>query len=411
MTYMDSLISALQSLKVNVLRSALTTLGIVIGVGAVIAMVSIGAGAQSRVNDLINSLGSNLLMVTPGSVTQGGVRLGTGTRFTLTEDDAESIGRDMSSIVVASAPGVRGSGQVVSGNVNWATSIQGVTPEFFDAREWEPEIGRLFSQEEVTGAGKVVLLGATVAENLFAGGDPVGQIIRLQNVPLEVIGVLQRKGETPFGGDQDDTVIIPLSTAKKRVLGDRQLRGNLVHSISIKVSEASLMDEAERELRELLRQRHRLRDASPDDFTIRNLSQIMETRAESSRVMTLLLAAVASVSLIVGGIGIMNIMLVTVTERTREIGLRMAIGARGRDILTQFVMEAVMLSLIGGIIGVTLGLSGSIMIAEIANWPVLIQPQSVVIAVAFSAFIGVFFGFYPARRAARLDPIEALRYD
>ncbi|HEU0071971.1 MAG TPA: ABC transporter permease [Alphaproteobacteria bacterium] len=411
MTFWDSLVSALQSLKVNVLRSALTTLGIVIGVGAVIAMVAIGAGAQSRVNDLINSLGSNLLMITPGSVTQGGVRLGTGTRFTLTEDDAEAIARDLSTIVVASAPTVRGGGQVVAGNVNWATSIQGVTPEFFDAREWEPGMGRLFSQEEVTGAGKVVLLGATVAENLFSGGDPVGQIVRLQNVPLEVVGVLARKGETPFGGDQDDTVMIPLSTAKKRVLGDRQLRGNLVHSISIKVADSSLMDEAERDTRDLLRQRHRLRDSTPDDFTIRNLSQIMETRAESSRVMTLLLAAVASVSLIVGGIGIMNIMLVTVTERTREIGLRMAIGARGRDILTQFVIEAVMLSLIGGIIGICLGLGGSIMIAELAGWPMLIQPQAIVIAVAFSAFIGVFFGFYPARRAARLDPIEALRYD
>ena len=411
MTFWDSLVSALQSLKVNVLRSALTTLGIVIGVGAVIAMVAIGAGAQSRVNDLINSLGSNLLMITPGSVTQGGVRLGTGTRFTLTEDDAEAIGRELSSIVVASAPTVRGQGQTVAGNVNWATSIQGVTTEFFDAREWDVDIGRLFSQDEVVGAGKVVLLGATVAENLFSGGDPVGQIIRLQNVPLEVVGVLGRKGETPFGGDQDDTVIIPLSTAKKRVLGDRQLRGNLVHSISIKVADSGLMEQAERDTRDLLRQRHRLRDSVPDDFTIRNLSQIMETRAESSRVMTLLLAAVASVSLIVGGIGIMNIMLVTVTERTREIGLRMAIGARGRDILTQFVIEAVMLSLIGGVIGICLGLGGSIMIAELAGWPMLIQPQAIVVAVAFSAFIGVFFGFYPARRAARLDPIEALRYE
>ncbi|MFN4281028.1 MAG: ABC transporter permease [Alphaproteobacteria bacterium] len=411
MTFGDSLTSALQSLKVNVLRSALTTLGIVIGVGAVIAMVAIGAGAESRVNELIKSLGSNLLMITPGSVTQGGVRLGTGTRFTLTEDDAEAIGVELSSIVVASAATVRGSGQVVSGNVNWATSIQGVTLGFFDAREWEPEIGRLFSQEEVVGAGKVVLLGATVAENLFSGGDPVGQMIRLQNVPLEVIGVLARKGETGNGGDQDDTVVIPLSTAKKRVLGDRQLRGNLVHAIAVKVSDASLMDEAERGTRDLLRQRHRLRDTQADDFTIRNLSQIMETRAESSRVMTLLLAAVAGVSLIVGGIGIMNIMLVTVTERTREIGLRMAIGARGRDIMTQFVMEAVMLSLIGGVIGITLGLGGSILIAELAGWPMLIQPQAIAVAVAFSAFIGVFFGFYPARRAARLDPIEALRYE
>ncbi|HEY4133861.1 MAG TPA: ABC transporter permease [Alphaproteobacteria bacterium] len=411
MTFYDCLISALQSLKVNVLRSALTTLGIVIGVGAVIAMVAIGAGAESRVNDLIKSLGSNLLMVTPGSVTQGGVRLGTGTRFTLTDDDSDAIEQELSSIVITSAALVRGNGQVISGNANWATNIQGVTPQFFDAREWDVSLGRLFSQEEVASAGKVVLLGATVADNLFSGGDPVGQIVRLQNVPLEVVGVLERKGETPFGGDQDDTVLIPLSTAKKRVLGDRQLKGNLVQSISIKVRDASLMNEAERDTRDLLRQRHRLRDGQPDDFTIRNLSQIMETRAESSRVMTLLLAAVASVSLIVGGIGIMNIMLVTVTERTREIGLRMAIGARGSDILMQFVIEAVMLSLIGGIIGVTLGLGGSILIAHLAAWPMLVQPQAVVIAVAFSGFIGVFFGFYPARRAAQLDPIEALRYE
>lgn len=410
MNALDCLRSALQSLRVNVLRSALTTLGIVIGVGAVIAMVAIGAGAESRVTALINSIGTNILMITPGSVQSGGVRLGAGTRPALTVDDAEAIQNEIPS-VRAAAPLVHSGGQVVFGNTNWSTPIRGATAEFFETREWFVTTGRELTPEDVAGAAKVIVLGATVAEKVFGDEDPVGLIVRLQNVPLEVVGVLARKGESPWGGDQDDIVFIPVSTAKKRVLGDRQLRGNLVNSIMVKVRNADELAEAEQAVRELLRQRHRLRADRPDDFNLRNMTEALQTRAESSRVMTLLLASIASVSLLVGGIGIMNIMLVSVTERTREIGLRMAIGARGRDILAQFVTEAVVLSSIGGLVGVACGIGASMIIASAANWPMLVEPQSILVAVLFSAAIGVFFGFYPARRAARLDPIEALRYE
>ena len=410
MNAFDCLRSALQSLRINVLRSALTTLGIVIGVGAVIAMVAIGAGAEARVSALISSLGTNILMITPGAVNSGGVRLGAGTRPALTLDDAEAVQNEIGA-VQATAPIVRGSGQIVLGNGNWATTINGITAEYFEVRDWYASNGREFTPEDINGSAKVVILGATVAENIFGDGDPVGQMVRLQNVPLEVIGVLQRKGESPWGGDQDDIVFIPVTTAKKRVLGDRQLRGNLVNSILVKVRSVDLLPEAQDGARDLLRQRHRLRADRPDDFNLRNMSDALQTRAESSRVMTLLLASIASVSLLVGGIGIMNIMLVTVTERTREIGLRMAIGARGRDVLAQFVTEAVVLSSLGGMVGVLGGVGASMIIASVAGWPMLIEIKSILVAVLFSAAIGVFFGFYPARRAARLDPIEALRYE
>ena len=410
MNPLDCFLSALQSLRINVLRSALTTLGIVIGVGAVIAMVAIGAGAEARVSALISSLGTNILMITPGAVQTGGVRLGAGTRPALTLDDAEAVQNEIEAVVVA-APVLNGGGQIVFGNGNWGTPIRGVTGEFFETREWYAAAGRELTPEDVVGAAKVIVLGATVAENIFGDGDPIGQMVRLQNVPLEVVGVLQRKGESPWGGDQDDIVFIPMSTAKKRVLGDRQLRGNLVNSIMVKVRDSGELTQAEDAVRELLRQRHRLRADRPDDFNLRRMSDALQTRQESSRVMTMLLASIASVSLLVGGIGIMNIMLVSVTERTREIGLRMAIGARGRDILAQFVTEAVVLSLIGGLVGVVGGVAASTLIASSAGWPMLIEPDSIVVAVLFSGAIGVFFGFYPARRAARLDPIEALRYE
>jgi putative ABC transport system permease protein len=410
MNMIECVRSALQSLRINVLRSALTTLGIVIGVGAVIAMVAIGAGAEARVSALISSLGTNILMVTRGAVSTGGVRLAAGSRPALTLDDAEAIQNEIGA-VQAAAPVVRGSGQIVFGNGNWATTINGITAEYFETREWYAEAGRELIQEDINSAAKVIVLGATVAENIFGDGDPIGQIVRLQNVPLEVVGVLARKGESPWGGDQDDIVFIPVSTAKKRVLGERQLRGNLVNSIMVKVRSADLLPEAQPNVRDLLRQRHRLRGDRPDDFNLRNMSDVMQTRAESSRVMTLLLASIASVSLLVGGIGIMNIMLVSVTERTREIGLRMAIGARGRDVLAQFVTEAVVLSSIGGMVGVACGVGASMIIASMAGWPMLIEIDAILVAVLFSAAIGVFFGFYPARRAARLDPIEALRYE
>jgi putative ABC transport system permease protein len=401
---------AVRALRVNKLRSALTMLGIVIGVGAVITMVAVGAGAQARVAEQIQSLGSNMIIVLSGSVLAGGVRMGSGSQLTITEDDAWAIQREIAA-VAAAAPTSRGGAQVVYGNLNWATGIQGVTLEFFTTREWDVADGRLFSQEEIDGAGKVALVGQTVAGNLFGDGEPLGQVIRIKNVPFTVIGVLERKGQTTFGQDQDDTVLIPLSTAKKKVLGASQANARSVGSIAVKVREARAMPEAEQEIRGLLRQRHRLQPFQDDDFNIRNLTEVLQSQEASSRVLTLLLAAIASVSLLVGGIGIMNIMLVSVTERTREIGLRMAVGARGRDILLQFLVEAVTLSLIGGVVGITMGLAGSYAIAYFAQWRTLVSTEAVVVAFGFAAAVGVFFGFYPARKAAALNPIDALRYE
>jgi putative ABC transport system permease protein len=402
--------SARTAIRVNKLRSALTMLGIVIGVGAVITMVAVGAGAQARVAEQIQSLGSNMIIVLSGSILSGGARMGSGSQLTITEDDAWAIQREIPA-VAAAAPTSRGGAQVVYGNLNWATGIQGVTLEFFTAREWDVADGRLFSQEEVEGAGKVALVGLTVAGNLFGDSDPLGQVIRIKNVPFTVIGTLERKGQTTFGQDQDDTVLIPLSTAKKKVLGASQANARSVGSIAVKVREARAMSEAEQEIRGLLRQRHRLQAFQDDDFNIRNLTEVLQSQEASSRVLTLLLAAIASVSLLVGGIGIMNIMLVSVTERTREIGLRMAVGARGRDILLQFLVEAVTLSLIGGVIGIAMGLAGSYAIAYFAQWRTLVSTEAVFVAFVFAAAVGVFFGFYPARKAAALNPIDALRYE
>ena len=410
MTYKDSIFAAIKAIRVNVLRSVLTALGIIIGVAAVIIMIAVGAGAQSQVDNLIKSLGSNLVLVLPGTTTSGGARGARGSRPTLTEDDAIAIQNEIDTAQVA-APVVRGSGQLIYGNQNWSTVIYGVTPEFKEAKEWKMKDGRWFSRDEVRSAAKVALVGKTIIENVFEGVDPVGEIIRVKRIPFTIIGTLAPKGETPMGTDQDDTVIVPLSTAKKRLLGGRRLSGKLVRTIWVKSYTAEGVDESVRAMTELLRQRHRIQPGQPDDFYVRNLSQILQARADSSRVMTLLLAAVASVSLIVGGIGIMNIMLVSVTERTREIGLRMAVGAKGIDILLQFLIEAVTLSLIGGIIGVILGLMGSVGIAEIGGWPAIIQIESVFLAFGFAATVGIFFGFYPAKKAAMLDPIEALRYE
>jgi putative ABC transport system permease protein len=399
-----------RALRVNKLRSALTMLGIIIGVAAVIAMVGVGAGAQARVAEQIQSLGSNLIIVLSGSVTSSGIRLGTGSQLTISEDDATAIAREVP-LVQAAAPSVRGTAQVVYGNLNWATSIQGVTPDYFEARDWPVTDGRAITPEDVDGAAKIALVGQTTALNLFGESEPLGQIIRIKKVPFTVVGVLSRKGQNSWGQDQDDVIMIPISTAKKKVLGVSQANPRSVGSISIKVRADEDMIEAEEQIRALLRQRHRLQPFQDDDFWLRNLSEVLQTQEESSRVMTYLLAAIASVSLLVGGIGIMNIMLVSVTERTREIGLRMAVGARRRHILLQFLIEAVTLSLIGGIIGIALGLGGSRAISYFAEWRTLVNPESILIAFGFAAGIGIFFGFYPARKASRLDPIEALRYE
>jgi len=401
---------AIRTLRVNKLRSALTMLGVIIGVGAVITMVAVGAGAQASVTERIESLGSNLIVATSGSVTSTGVRLGQGTQYTLTEDDAAAIAQEIQAVQLA-APSMKAKGQVVFGNLNWSTDIYGVTADYLEAHDWPLVAGRSIGREDVDGATKVVVLGQTTALNLFGDADPLGQIVRIQKVPFTVIGLLATKGESTDGWDQDDLILIPLSTAKKKVLGAPQPNPRSVRKVEIKIWDADDMAEAEAQLRELLRQRHRLQRGDADDFKLGNLTDIVETKEQAAQVMTYLLAAIASVSLLVGGIGIMNIMLVSVTERTREIGLRMAVGAQKRDILLQFLVEALTLSAIGGVVGVAAGLTGSRAINYFAEWRTLIAPDTIVLAFGFAAAVGIFFGFYPARKAANLDPIEALRYE
>ena len=401
---------ALQALKVNKLRSGLTMLGIIIGVAAVIVMIAVGSGAQARVKEQIAGLGSNLMILWAGSVTTAGVRGGSGTAQTLVEDDAWAVMNEIAEIQVA-APTQRGSGQIVWGNANWLASIVGTTPEYFEARDWGLISGRLFEAGEMSGAGKVAIIGQTVARELFGDGDPVDQIIRVRGVPFTVIGLLERKGQSMMGQDQDDIVIIPLTTARNKIFGALQGRIGRVSSIFIKAKDGVDMKEAEDKVRVLLRQRHRLSGNTPDDFSLRNLTEILQAQEAASKVMAILLAAVASVSLLVGGIGIMNIMLVSVTERTREIGLRLAVGARSKDILSQFLVEAITLSTIGGVLGILLGGLGTWLVAELAAWPVQLSVLSVVLAVGFSAVIGIFFGYYPARKASSMQPIQALRYE
>ena len=401
---------ALRALKVNKLRSVLTMLGIIIGVGAVITMIAVGGGAQARVEEQIKSLGSNLMIIIPGSTTSGGVRMGGSSAQTLTEDDAWAITREVQE-VQASAPSNRGSGQIIAGNSNWSTVIYGVTPEYMEVRDWPIVSGRGFEPQEVSGAGKVALVGQSVAKQLFGDADPVDQQIRIRKVPFTIVGVLEKKGQSMMGQDQDDVILVPLATARNRLFGNPQGKLRRVGVISVKVRDGQNMKEAEDRIRELMRQRHKLQPGTDDDFTIRNLTEILQAQEASSKVLALLLAAVASVSLLVGGIGIMNIMLVSVTERTREIGLRMAVGARANDILKQFLVEAVTLSLIGGLLGIALGLGGSLAIGQFAGWRTSLSPESIVLAVGFAAAIGIFFGFYPARKASRLLPIEALRYE
>jgi len=401
---------ALRSLAVNKLRSALTMLGIIIGVAAVIVMIAVGAGAQARVEEQIKALGSNLLLILSGARTQAGVRLGLGSSYTLSEEDANAINREIPE--ARAAPAVRGGAQVIWGNANWSTQIYGTTPDYLEVRQWALAAGRAFEPAEMAGAGKVCIVGQTVVKQLFGGTDPVDQVIRIKRVPFTVIGVLETKGQSMMGTDQDDIILVPLATARNRVLGSATLaKQRAVTTIWVKVAEGYDTRAAEEQVRALLRQRHRLQPGADDDFSLRNLAEIMAAQEASSRVLALLLAAVASVSLLVGGIGIMNIMLVSVTERTREIGLRMAIGARTRDILGQFLVEAVTLSLIGGLAGILIGLAGAWAIAAVAGWRVLLSPESVMLAAAFAFAVGVFFGFYPARKAARLNPVEALRFE
>ena len=410
MNWLAALRSALRALAANTLRSILTMLGIIIGVAAVITMIAVGRGATERVQEQMKGLGSNIMLVLPGSVTAGGVRLGAQTGQALSEDDANAIARDVPEVQVA-APNLRTGAQVVVGNTNWSTSILGTTNDYLEAREWPLAAGRGFEAAEMQGSAKVAIIGQTVATQLFGEADPLDQVIRVKKIPVTVIGLLDRKGQNSMGQDQDDLVVLPISTYRNRIQGGNAGKLKRIGAISVKVKEGQSMKVAEDNIKELLRQRFKVQGGADDPFSIRNLTEILQAQEASSQVMTLLLAAVAGISLVIGGIGIMNIMLVSVTERTREIGLRMAVGARGQDILAQFLIEAVTLSLIGGAIGVLFGAVATWAVGSFAGWQVAMTPSSILLAAGFSAFVGIFFGFYPARRASKLLPIEALRYE
>jgi putative ABC transport system permease protein len=403
-----SLRIALRALMVNKMRSALTMLGIIIGVGAVVAMIAVGSGAKQRIAEQIASMGSNLLIVLSGSSTSGGLRFGSGTVPTLNVGDAKAILTEIPAVKYV-APTLGGGAQVVFGNQNWSTIVNGTTPEALEIREWPLSSGRSFTQQDVDGATKVCLLGKTVADNLFGGIDPIGQVIRIKMVPFTVIGVLAPKGQSTQGQDQDDTIIVPLTTAQKKLFG-MQFPG-MVRVIMVQARQPEVMKDVENQINDLLRQRHHIQPKQDNDFSVRNLTEIMSTAEQSASVMSLLLGAIASISLIVGGIGIMNIMLVSVTERTREIGIRIAVGAKGRDILLQFLIESLVLSLIGGTVGIGIGVAGTLILSSFTQWPTLFSIEAILLAFLFSGSVGVFFGFYPARKASMLNPIEALRYE
>jgi putative ABC transport system permease protein len=405
---LSSMRIAFRALRMNKLRSGLTMLGIIIGVAAVIATVAIGSGATQRIEEQIASIGSNLIIVLPGSTTSSGLRLGTGNAVTLTEADARELATQCPAIAFAT-PTVRGGAQVVYENNNWATIIFGVTPDYLTIRDYTIAQGAAFTQQDVVGANKVALLGKTVLTNLFGDIDPIGQTIRIKKVPFIVVGVLSPKGQSSTGQDQDDVILLPISSAKRKVIGIKQANADAVDAIAMQAQNGSQIQAAQEEATASLRQRHHLQPAEPDDFSIRSMEDIFAAQEASSRILSLMLAAVASVSLIVGGIGIMNIMLVSVRERTREIGLRQAVGAKVRDILTQFLVEAVTLSIAGGIVGILLGIIASTVISRVAGWNTVVGVGAVSLAVFFSALVGISFGFYPARKAAYLDPIEALR--
>jgi putative ABC transport system permease protein len=396
---------AAQSIRKNTMRALLTMLGIVIGVGAVIVMVAVGQGAQSRIEEQIQNLGTNMIVVTPGSSAQGGVSQGAGTFNRLTIDDAELL-KQQSTLLAAVSPVIFTRVQVIGGEGNWRTLINGVATDYQQIRDWPLESGEFFSDADVRSMRKVALLGSTVAKNLYPDADPVGQQIQIRNVPFTIVGVLTTKGQTASGTDQDDVVLVPYTTAQTRLAG-RSFIGQILASTFSPGDVAA----AQQEIRAIMRESHRLAAGDADDFTVRNQTELADAASGTTEVMSWLLAAIASISLVVGGIGIMNIMLVSVTERTREIGIRLAIGARGSDVLRQFLVESVVMSLVGGVIGLAVGFGGAALLGHLTGWSTSTPVEAVVIAVGFSAAVGVFFGYYPARKAAALNPIEALRYE
>jgi len=399
---------ALRALQRNKMRSFLTALGIIIGVSAVIAMVAIGEGAKARVEQAFASMGSNLLIILPGTTTRGGAFGGFGSMPTLTWEDLKAIQSEVPAVRSAAAV-LRSAAQIMSEDQNWSTTVNGTSPDYFDIRSWPAARGSLFSQSDVEGGNKVVVLGQTVVDKLFGSADPVGQMVRIKNIPFQVVGVLEKKGQSPQGQDYDDTAFVPQTTFQAKVQGG--LQKYIQGTIFVSALSPEATARAQTEITGLLRDRHHLQLGSDDDFSIRNLTEMASAQQEGTNTLTTLLAAIAAVSLLVGGIGIMNIMLVSVTERTREIGVRMAVGAKTYNILAQFLVEALTLSLAGGIIGIALGLLGAQRLAAQFGWPMLVRPDIILIAVGFSALVGVGFGLYPARKASRLDPIEALRYE
>ena len=398
---------AVRALGRNKMRTALTMLGIVIGVGAVIVLVSIGQGAQSMVLDQISNMGSNMMYVMPGNMSFGGASQGLGASSTLTGEDVEAMVKEVPTIAAAS-PTVNASGQLVFGNQNWFVRMQGTNDKFPEIRSWKVEQGEFFTEADVRSASRVIVLGKTVAEKLFPGIDPIGESIRVRNLPFRVVGVLAGKGQSMVGQDQDDTAVIPYTTAQRKLLG--QQIPSISQAMVSAVSQQST-GVTQRQITELLRQRHKIPQGEPDDFTVRNMTDAAQTFQQLTTIMTLLLGSIAAISLIVGGIGIMNIMLVSVTERTREIGIRMAVGARPNYVRMQFLMESVALSLMGGLIGVLIGGGLAAVVSKLLGWPTLVSALSVLVSFAFATLIGVFFGYYPAHKAAALDPIEALRYE
>jgi putative ABC transport system permease protein len=405
MRFFSTILAALRALRRNKLRSILTALGIIIGVGAVIALVSIGNGAQAQVESQIAALGQNIILIFAGSVNSAGTRSGYGGAGTLTVEDARAIKAEVRDIENIS-PEITTGNQVLANGLNWGTTIKGESEDYLDMRQWPLEEGAMFSEQDVRSTAKVCVVGQTIVNNLFPDGDPVGKTLRIRNLPFKILGVLASKGFSLQGNDQDDIVIVPYTSCMKRIA-----RQNFLRTINVQASDPTRMANIEMDISNLLRDKHHITESREDDFNVRDQQEIADAATASTKAMTFLLAMIAGVSLVVGGIGIMNIMLVSVTERTREIGIRLAVGAHGRDVLMQFLIEAIVLSFMGGLIGIVCGIVSSQVLAAVNGWATLISPAAVIGAFLFSGVVGVFFGYYPARRAAQLDPIEALRYE